>query len=67
MKNKKNLKSGEYAYRFRKKDRLVPIVTLVLYGGSQKWDGPKSLQDMFDLEKVPELFYPFLSDFLPML
>ena len=63
LKNKKNLKSGEYAYRFRKKDRLVPIVTLVLYGGSQKWDGPKSLQDMFDLEKVPELFYPFLSDY----
>ena len=61
LKNKKNLKSGEYAYRFRKKDRLVPIVTLVLYGGSQKWDGPKSLQDMFDLEKDRNYFILFFQ------
>ena len=63
LKNKKNLKSGEYMYKFRKKDKLVPIVTLILYGGSEKWDGPKSLQEMFDLEKVPEAFHHLLSDY----
>ena len=59
----KGVKKGEYLYRFRKKDKLVPIVTLILYGGAEKWDGPRCLKDMFDMEKVPEAFHSFVSDY----
>ena len=36
---------------------------LVLYGGSEKWDGPRSLGDMFDMAKVPEHFRTFISNY----
>ena len=39
---------GEYLYKFKKDDKLIPISTLVVYWGSEEWDGPKSLHDMMD-------------------
>ncbi len=36
----------EYISGFRKKDRLTPIITLTIYLGADKWDGPRSLFDM---------------------
>nr|WP_278734241.1 Rpn family recombination-promoting nuclease/putative transposase [Mediterraneibacter faecis] len=40
--------------RFRKKDRLIPIISLVFYYGSEPWDGPVDLYDMFQLESTKE-------------
>ena len=40
--------------RFRKKDRLIPIISLVFYYGSKPWDGPVDLYDMFQLEGTKE-------------
>ncbi|UYJ39299.1 MAG: Rpn family recombination-promoting nuclease/putative transposase [Oscillospiraceae bacterium] len=40
--------------RFRKKDRLIPIISLVFYYGSEPWDGPVDLYDMFRLEGTKE-------------
>ena len=40
--------------RFRKKDRLIPIISLVFYYGSEPWDGPVDLYDMFQLEGTKE-------------
>ena len=31
-------------------DRLIPIISLVFYYGSDPWDGPQGLYDMFRLE-----------------
>ncbi len=33
--------SAEYLSGLRKDDRLVPVVTLTLYWGTEKWDGQK--------------------------
>ena len=44
-----HLTAGEYLSRFRKKDRLIPIISLVFYYGSELWDGPVDLYDMFEL------------------
>lgn len=40
---------------FSKNDRLNGVITLVLYLGEDKWDGPTSLEEMMNLEGLPEL------------
>mgnify|MGYP000058424050 CR=1 FL=1 len=49
-----HLTAGEYLSQFRKKDRLIPIISLVFYYGSEPWDGPVDLYDMFQLESTKE-------------
>ena len=40
------LSGGEFLSGFRKEDRLLPVVTLVIYFGTSEWDGPTSLHEM---------------------
>ena len=54
LRKKKGLLAGEYLYGFGKDSRLHPVVTFVLYGGKEPWDGPWSLHEMLDMEEVPE-------------
>lgn len=37
----------EYLSGFMKQDRLLPVVTLVVYFDAKEWDGPMSLHEMF--------------------
>ena len=47
-KEAKDYKSGaEYLSGFRKDDRLLPVVTLVIQFNDMSWDGPMSLHEMF--------------------
>lgn len=39
--------SDEYLSGFWKSDRLLPVVTLVIYFGAGEWDGPMSLKEMY--------------------
>ncbi len=41
------LSKEEFLSRFRKTDKLYPIITLVLYYGEEAWDGNVELYDMF--------------------
>ena len=40
--------SAEFLSGFQKDDRLHPVVTLVVYFGTEPWDGPRSIHEMFD-------------------
>lgn len=44
----KGADSDEYLSGFMKEDRLLPVVTLVIYFDSKEWDGPLSIHEMFD-------------------
>jgi len=55
------LTSEEFLSGFRKEDRLIPIITAVIYVGSEPWDGPRSLFDMMDIRD--ERIKPFLNDY----
>lgn len=55
------LTSEEFLSGFRKTDKLIPIVTAVVYVGSAPWDGPKSLFEMLDIQD--ERILPFLNDY----
>ena len=47
-KSKEDKPSGdEFLSGFWKKDRLLPVLTVVVYFGSKKWDGPLSLSEMY--------------------
>ena len=39
--------ADEYLSGFTKEDRLIPVVTLVIYFGSKEWDGALSIHEMF--------------------
>ncbi len=55
------LTSDEFLSGFRKIDRLIPIITAVIYVGADTWDGPKSLLDMMDVSD--KRLIPFLNDY----
>ena len=43
------LTSEEFLSGLRKEDKLIPIITAVVYFGDEPWDGPRSLYDMLDI------------------
>ena len=59
----KGLEGDEYLSRFTKKDRLLPVVTLVLYCGERPWDGARSLHGMLELDGVPEELKEYVEDY----
>ena len=58
---KLKLTSEEFLSGLRKDDKLVPIITTVVYFGEEPWDGPRSLFEMLDVRD--ERLYRFLSDY----
>ena len=44
------LTSEEFLSGFRKEDKLMPIITAVIYLSPEPWDGPLSLYDMLNVE-----------------
>lgn len=47
--DRKTPSSGEFLSGFWKEDRLIPSVTVTIFFGPEKWDGPLSLFDMMDI------------------
>ena len=46
---------GEMLYHFKKKDRIRPVSTLVLYWNDKPWDGANSLEELIDFGGVEEM------------
>lgn len=51
----------EFLSALRKKDRLHPIISVVVYYGEEPWDGPLSLKDM--IVEMPERIAEVFSDY----
>ena len=47
--------AGEILYQFTKKDRLRPVVMMVLYWNDEEWDGANSLNELIDFDGAEEL------------
>lgn len=55
------LASEEFLSGLRKGDKLIPIITAVVYLGDSTWDGPRSL---FEMLEVPDRrMYNYLNDY----
>lgn len=48
-----DLSGAEFLSRIKKEDRLIPVVSIILYYGKKEWDGPTSLHDMLALDRLP--------------
>ena len=44
---KKSETGAEYLSGFYRTDKLLPVITLTVYFGAEKWNAPKSLYEMF--------------------
>ena len=42
---------------YKKDDKLLPVITIVLYFGSKPWDGPMSLHEMLQIDDPALLQY----------
>ena len=45
----------------QKQDKLLPVITLVVYFGTKPWDGPMRLHDMLNIEDASLL--PYIADY----
>lgn len=61
--NHSGLKPGEYLYGFRKDSRLYPVVTFILYSGSEDWDGALNLHGIIDFEDIPQDLVELVNDY----
>ena len=55
------LTEEEFLSGLRKDDKLIPIITAVVYLGAEPWDGPRSLFDMLDVQD--RRLYRCLNDY----
>ena len=57
----------EFLFGFRKTDKLIPIVSAVIYLGSEKWDGSTTLHEILNtkneriLKQIPNYFINLFS------
>ena len=47
---RKSVNENEFFSRFRKKDRLCPVITIIFYYGEDKWDGAVQLYELFGVK-----------------
>ena len=59
----KRLSPGEFLYRFRREDKLYPVITFLLYYGQEEWQGPRALHDMLDFREIPENIRKMVPDY----
>ena len=51
----------EFLSGFRKGDKLIPVITLVIYFGASEWDGPMSIHEM--LNTTDQTLLRFVPDY----
>ena len=47
----------------KKEDRLILVITLVLYMGEEPWNAAKNLHGLLDFSEVPERFKTYIPDY----
>lgn len=62
-KAEKDLPEKSFLSGVRRADKLVPVLTLVLYLGEKEWDAPGSLHGLLDFSEIPEGFRPYIENY----
>ena len=61
---KQTLENDELLSGMKKTDRLIPVITLVVYYGERPWDGATCLHEMLTIDKE---LAPFVNDYKMLL
>ena len=59
-----DMEEDEFLSRIKKTDKLLPVITIVVYYGEKPWDGAKTLHEMLD---IPEEMKPYVNDYKMLL
>ena len=59
----KDLDKSDYLSGISKKDKLIPIVTVVFYYGEDPWDRAEELMDMLDMDSISEEVKPLIQNY----
>lgn len=52
---------ADFLSGFHKSDKLLPVITLIVYFGADEWDAPRSIHDMLLIKD--ERILPFVTDY----
>lgn len=52
---------ADFLSGFHKSDKLLPVITLIVYFGADEWDAPRSIHDMLLIKDARIL--PFVQDY----
>ena len=58
------LDEDEFLSKMKKTDKLIPVITVVVYYGEKPWDGAESLHEMLN---IPEEMKQFVNDYQMLL
>ena len=61
--NKTYANSKEFLSRITKDDRLIPVITIVVFLNNTHWDGPKSLHEMLHIKSLPKDLIKRIPDY----
>ena len=61
--NKRDLSGDEYLGGFGKDDRMVPVISLIVYWGTKPWDGAKSLHELLDISADMSQYKDRIADY----
>ena len=56
-KHRNNKEHENFVSGFQKDDKMLPVITIVVYFGSKPWDGPMSLHEMLQIDDPALLQY----------
>ena len=59
--NKDEMSSSEFLSGFKKEDKLTPIIPITLYWGTDEWEAPTHLHEMFG--EIDEKLLQFIPDY----
>ena len=59
-----DISGAEFLSHLKNDDRLIPVITIVLYYGKQDWDGPVSLHQMLGLDRLNKRT-SYIQEYLP--
>ncbi|MDD3338854.1 MAG: Rpn family recombination-promoting nuclease/putative transposase [Lachnospiraceae bacterium] len=62
-KDDKDLEGDEWLSRFSKDDKLLPVITLVVYYGLDPWDGPRTLHEMLAVSEELKAYMPLMMNY----
>lgn len=61
---RKDLEAGhEFVSGMKKTDRFVPVLSLIVYYGEDRWDAAGSLHELLEMEHVPSALRKYISDY----
>ncbi len=59
-KKAKGMTEDEFLSKMKKTDKLIPVITIVIYYGEKAWDGATMLHGMLN---IPKEMLPFVNDY----